>query len=313
MSHEHDHSRHAHRHGSANARSTPHGRTGERGRLLLALVVTSAILLAEVAGGLLSHSLSLLSDAGHMLTDLVAQGLSLAAIYIAARPADERRTYGWYRIEILAALMNGVTLLVLALWIVWRAVGRLWTPVEVQTGLMMGVASVGLLANLFAAWLLHGLSSLNMRGAFLHLLLDSLSSAAVILGGAIMYFAHGAYFVDSLMSILIGLFVLYSAFRLVREAVDVLLEAVPREIDLAGVTHAIDHVDGVAGVHDLHIWTITSGLHALSAHIVVQAQLRSDRDLLLNRVKEMLLKEFSIAHTTLQLESEDYEHVGHVC
>jgi cobalt-zinc-cadmium efflux system protein len=313
MTHEHHH--HSHRaHGRPPGSQTmPNGRTGERGRLVLIIVVTTAILLAEVVGGLLSHSLSLLSDAGHMLSDLVAQGLSLAAIVIATRPADARRTYGWYRIEILAALTNGLTLLVLALWIMWQAAHRVAAPVEVHTGLMLKVATVGFVANLFSAWLLHGLSSLNMRSAYLHLLLDSLSSAAVIIGGAIMHFARGAYVADPIISILIGLFVLYSAFRLIREAVDVLLEAVPREIDLAGVTHAIDHVDGVAGVHDLHIWTITSGLHALSAHIVVHADERSAQDQLLNRVKEMLLREFSIAHTTLQLESEDYEHVGHVC
>jgi cobalt-zinc-cadmium efflux system protein len=243
----------------------------------------------------------------------VAQGLSLGALYLAARPADERRTYGWYRIEILAALMNGVALVALSAGILWVGAHRLSSPVEIQTTRMIAIALVGLVSNLIGAWLLHDLESLNMRGAYLHILLDSLSSGAVVLGGLVMWWAKGLYWLDPVLSMLIGVFVLYSAYRLIREAVDVLLEAVPRGIDLAGVTHAIDHIDGVSGVHDLHIWTITSGLHALSAHLVVSPGHTAEHDQLLNRVKEMLLRDFSIAHTTLQIESEDYEHVGHVC
>jgi cobalt-zinc-cadmium efflux system protein len=288
-------------------------RARERRRLILTLGVTIVIMVAEILGGLWSHSLALLSDAGHMLSDVVAQGLSLGALYLAARPADERRTYGWYRIEILAALMNGVALVALSAGILWVAAHRLPTPVEVQTALMIKIAAVGLVANLIGAWLLHDLESLNMRGAYLHILLDSLSSAAVVVGGLIMWRSRGLYWLDPVLSLLIGVFVLYSAYRLIREAVDVLLEAVPRGIDLAGVTHAIDHIEGVSGVHDLHIWTITSGLHALSAHLVVTPGHTAEHDQLLNRVKEMLLRDFAIAHTTLQIESEDYEHVGHVC
>jgi cobalt-zinc-cadmium efflux system protein len=232
---------------------------------------------------------------------------------LATRPADDRRTYGWYRLEILAALMNGVALFALAAYILVQGGMRLAAPREVQTSLMMVIAAIGLVANLVGAWLLHDAKTLNLRSAYLHILLDTLSSAAVLAGGAVMFAARGLYWLDPLLSMIIGLFVLYSAYRLVRDAVDVLLEAVPRGIDLAGVTHAIDHVEGVCGVHDLHIWTITSGLHALSAHIVVAAGPPQARDQLLCRVQEMLLRDFAIAHTTLQFESPDHQHVGHVC
>jgi cobalt-zinc-cadmium efflux system protein len=245
---QHDHDDHRH----------SHERHRERSKLALTLALTSAILIAEVVGGLLSHSLSLLSDAGHMLSDVVAQALSLAAVILASRPADARRTYGWYRLEILAALVNGLALFPLALVIMWKGAERLHSPVEIHTGLMLAVAAVGLLANLGGMWLLHDLSSLNARGAYLHILGDTLSSLAVLIGGAVMYALSGAYWLDPLLSMLIGVFILYSAYRLVREAVDVLLETVPRSIDLHRVTTAIDGVNGVSAVHDLHIWTITS-------------------------------------------------------
>jgi cobalt-zinc-cadmium efflux system protein len=288
-------------------------RHGDRKRLIGALIVTSVLLVAEVVGGLLSHSLALLSDAGHMLSDVVAQALSLAALVIAARPADARRTYGWHRVEILAALGNGLTLVVLSLIIVWEGWQRLHSPVPVQTTLMMPIAALGFAANLVGAWLLHGSHSLNVKGAYLHILGDTLSSLAVVAGGAIMYFAHGMYWLDPALSIVIGLFILYSSYTLIHDAVDVLLEAVPRDVDLAGVTHAIDGMAQVVAVHDLHVWTITSGLHALSAHIVVRKCDTEQRDRLLNDIKQVLEHRFKITHTTLQVESESYDHDCHVC
>jgi cobalt-zinc-cadmium efflux system protein len=307
----HDHAAKSSGNPSADARERSRAR--ERQKLMLTIGVTAAILVAEVIGGLISHSLSLLSDAGHMFSDVVAQALSLIALYIATRPKDDRRTYGWYRIEILAALLNGITLFVLAGFILWQGALRLRAPVEIQTPVMMLIASIGLIANLIGAWLLHDLKSLNARGAYLHIVFDLVSSVGVLLAGGVMWLAHGLYWLDPVLSMAIGVIILYSAYRLVREAVDVLLEAVPSGIDLAGVTHAIDRVPGVSQVHDLHIWTITSGLYALSAHIVVAAGHGKDNDELLNRVKEMLMRDFEIAHTTLQLESSAYEHVGHVC
>lgn len=289
------------------------GRHGDRRRLTAALLVTTLILVAEVVGGLLSHSLALLSDAGHMLSDVVAQALSLAALVIAARPSDARRTYGWHRVEILAALGNGVTLVVLALAIVWEGTQRLRAPVEVHTGIMMPIAAVGFVANLAGVWLLREAHSLNVKGAYLHVLGDTLSSLVVVVGGAVMYFARGAYWLDPALSIAIGLFILYSSYALVRDAVDVLLETVPRDIDLAAVTHAIDRMPHVTAVHDLHVWTITSGLLALSAHIVVRHPGAAERDQLINEVKRVLAEQFKIEHTTLQLESESYDHECHVC
>jgi cobalt-zinc-cadmium efflux system protein len=308
--HHHDHS-----HPLTLAREPGHAesRRSERRKLALTLVVTCAILIAEVIGGLLSHSLALLSDAGHMLSDVVAQALSLVALVLASRPADARRTYGWYRLEILAALINGLTLIALSGGILWSAAHRLSAPVEIHTRMMMIIAGVGLLANLVGAYLLHDAKSLNVKGAYLHILGDTLSSVAVLIGGAVMFAVGGAYWLDPALSMLIGVFILYSSYSLVREAVDVLLETVPRHVDLEGVDKAIHAVDGVSEVHDLHIWTITSGMYALSAHIVVAAGHGEHNDVLLNKVKDVLLRDFNISHTTLQLESETYEHVGHVC
>jgi cobalt-zinc-cadmium efflux system protein len=299
----HSHEDHDHDHG--------HDRAGERRRLTLTLLVTAAILVAEVIGGWLAHSLALLSDAGHMFSDLVAQGLSLAAMIFATRPPDARRTYGWHRLEILAALVNGLTLFALSGWILWSGWQRLRAPVEVNTNLMLLIAAIGLLANVVGAWLLHGAHSLNARSAYLHILTDLLSSVAVLVAGAAMHFARGWYWLDPLLSMLIGVFILYSAYRLIREAVDVLLETVPRGIDLGGVSRAIVDVGGITAVHDLHIWTITSGLYALSAHIVFGPANQPDE--LLRRVNEMLRRDFSIAHTTLQLESQNEDHSCHVC
>jgi cobalt-zinc-cadmium efflux system protein len=309
---------HHHHHSHAHSFALPLGphveeRAGERKKLVLALVVTLVIMFAEIVGGFLSHSLALLSDAGHMLSDVVAQGLSLMALILAARPADARRTYGWYRLEILAALANGLTLIALSFGVLWSAAHRLQAPVEIKTGMMMIIAGIGLVANLVGAYVLHDAKSLNAKGAYLHILGDTLSSAAVLAGGAVMFAVKGWFWLDPVLSMVIGLFILYSSYSLVREAVDVLLETVPRDVDLADVSRTIDAVDGVCSVHDLHIWTITSGMYALSAHIVVTAGHDEHNDVLLNKVKDVLLQKFKISHTTLQLESEKYEHVGNVC
>ncbi len=308
--------RHDHPHGGAAAHAAAHreGRAGEERRVVLVLALTALILGVEVAGGLASHSLALLSDAGHMLSDVAAQVLSLVALKIAARPSEPRRTYGWYRVEILAALVNGVALIVLAAGIVWSAVGRLrGGEAQIQTGIMITVAAIGLAANLLAAWLLHGAQSLNVRGAYLHVLTDSLSSVAVVAGGVVMAAAHGLYWLDPVLSIAIGLFVVWSAWRLVSEAVDVLLENVPAEVDPSAVGAAIGRCVGVLEVHDLHIWTITSGLYALSAHVVVASDDLHRNDEVLTEVKRGLMGGFRISHTTIQIETSRYEHIGHTC
>ena len=192
----------------------------------------------------------------------------------------------------------------------WQAYRRFGQPVEVHTGVMIGIAAAGLVANLLGAWLLHGAQNLNVRGAYLHVVSDTVSSVAVLIGGIVMYFKKGLYFLDPLLSILIGVFVLWGAVRLVREAVDILLETVPRELDRDRVCTAIREVDGVIAIHDVHIWSITSGLHSLSAHVVVQVEGEQRHDELLRRLHEVLQREFKIEHSTLQLEPVGFDHIG---
>jgi cobalt-zinc-cadmium efflux system protein len=306
--HDHDHAGHSH--GLPRATNDPAQRARDRRRLLFALGITAILFVCELVGGLYARSLALVSDAGHMLSDLFAQGLALGAIVLAARPADARRTFGWQRVEILAALANGILLGLLSGALMWQAYRRFGEPVEVHTGIMMGIATAGLFANLLGAWLLHGAQNLNVRGAYLHVISDTVSSVAVLIGGAVMYFAHGLYFLDPLLSVLIGIFVLWGAVRLVREAVDILLETVPRELDRDRVCTAIQQVDGVLAIHDVHIWSITSGLHSLSAHVVVRVEGDARHDELLRRLHEMLQREFQIEHSTLQLEPLGFDHVG---
>jgi len=299
----HDHAGHHHGHS--------HARISDSRRLVLTLCVTLAFLGAEIVGGLLSHSLSLLSDAGHMFSDIVAQVLALLALIVATRPADARRTYGWYRLEILAALANGLILLVLAAGVIWKAAHRLHEPVHIESALMTGVAGLGLLANLLSAWLLHGSTSLNMRGAYLHIVMDTLSSVTVLIGGIAIWIRPSLGFLDPVLSMVIGLFIIYTGYRLLREAVDVLLEAVPKDLDLARLTHAMDHVDGVLKVHDLHIWTITSGRHALSAHVMVGPN--QDRDAILDKLNALLTTDFDIQHVTIQIERDAEHPLCHAC
>ncbi|MEO6952496.1 MAG: cation diffusion facilitator family transporter [Polyangia bacterium] len=311
--HGHDHAGHSHSLPRRPSVATPESRARDSRRLKLAVGITAVLFVCELVGGLLSHSLALVSDAGHMLSDIFAQGLALGAIVLAARPADSRRTFGWHRIEILAALANGILLGLLSGALMWQAYRRIGTPVEVHTGLMMIIAAAGLVANLLGAWLLHGAQNLNVRGAYLHVISDTVSSVAVLVGGAAMYFAKGLYFIDPILSILIGLFVLWGAVRLVREAVDILLETVPRELDRDRVTSAIGAVRGVVEVHDMHIWSITSGMCSMSAHVVVRIEAGQSQDDLLRNLHEVLQREFQICHSTLQLEPIGFDHVGTVC
>ncbi|MBI4508066.1 MAG: cation transporter [Deltaproteobacteria bacterium] len=302
-----------HPHGAGKAVPHVHAGAQDRQRLVLSLCITGAILLIELIGGILARSMALLSDAGHMFTDLTAQVLSLFALLFAMRPADARRTYGYYRMEILAALANGTALVVLGGTILYGSYRRLESPMAVKTEILIPIAVIGLLANALGAWLLHGSHSLNVRAAYMHVLSDALSSLAVVVGGVVMAWRRGMYVIDPILGLGIGVVVIVNAYRLVRDAADVLLEAVPGHVDLERVREDVRALDGIEDVHDLHIWTITSGLHALSAHIVVkQGTLVAANDELLTRVKELLLRRHRIAHSTLQIESTSYEHVSHV-
>lgn len=304
--HEHSHKRHARV-------------SGSRRRLSIVLVLTALYMIAEAVGGWWTGSLALLADAGHMLADVAALGLALMALWFSARPATSSKTFGYYRLEILAALINGVALVLISLFIFYEAYHRWAAPPEVRSTVMIFVATGGLCINLVCAWLLHGdhKDDLNVRGAWLHIMGDALGSVGAMAAGALMSL-YGWYTADPLFSVLISLLIVLSSWHLIRESTNVLLEGTPAHINLAAVEDAILETDGVNGVHDLHIWTITSGREALSAH-VIHAYTTSQPDLL----KELRMKlhdRFGVDHLTIQMETPDFEdetfhfcHAGTAC
>jgi cobalt-zinc-cadmium efflux system protein len=314
--HDHGHSHgHGHGHGHGKPPRRPSNlaeeRRKDRKRLLFALILTSTIALVEAVGGYLTNSLALMSDAGHMLTDVSALALSLLALWFSGKPANLKKTYGYYRMEILSALLNGVLLLGITGFIVVEAWERFREPASVRLGPMAVVALVGLVANLAALAFLHRTHSLNVRGAFLHVLGDALSSVGVLVGAGLMALT-GWYVVDPAISVLISVVIVVGALRLLRDAVDVLLEAVPAHVDLEAVRELLLKVPGVSAVHDLHVWTISSGLYALSVHLVVVNAMACNNDEILSAVKHDLFDRFGIDHTTIQIESEAYAHMGEV-
>jgi len=270
--------------------------------LLVAFSITLSFLVVEVVGGVLTNSLALIADAGHMLSDVAALGLGIFAIWMAMRPATATRTYGFHRVEILAALANGAMLVAIAIYIFWQAGQRLQEPPEVRSLPMLLVAVAGLGANAASGSLLfrHSKESLNVRGAFLHVLADGLGSAGAICAGAIML-ATGWYRADAVAGVFIGVLVLVSSWRLLRESVGVLLEAVPPHVDAREIEAALKGVSGVEGVHDLHIWTVTSGFVALTCH----AELNQSCDIqqVLVELCGMLHERYGIRHVTIQPET----------
>ncbi len=291
---------------------SPEARLVQKRRLTAVLALTATFLIVEVVGGILSGSLALLSDAGHMLTDLLALVLSLAAIQFAALPATPAKSYGYHRLEILSALLNGALLILISAGILYHAFLRLVEPVPVQSGLMMVVALAGLSANLVSiAILSRAHQSLNLRCARMHVISDALSSSGVVAAGLAISLT-GWERLDAVVGALIAVVIVVGAVRLVREAVDVLLEATPAGIDLDRVSEAIAAVPGVLEVHDLHIWSITTGLPALSGHVRLEVGLRASTDEMLNRIKQTVRDRFGIVHTTIQVESRTYQEVGEV-
>lgn len=306
-SHGHDHhGGHDHHHHGPDAREiarmSPEDRAREQRSLLFTLGITATIMVLEAVGGFLSGSLALRADAGHMLTDSSSLLLAALAFSFASRPADRRRTYGYYRLEILAALVNGVLLLALAGWIVWEAIERFSHPRAIDAKTMMSIAAIGLVANLVGLVLLGRKGgSLNLRGAYLHVLGDTLSSVGVVVAGTVILLT-GWTLVDPILSIAIALVIVWSAWSLVRASVDVLLEAVPAHLDLAEVLHAMEQIPGVATIHDLHIWTISSGIHSLSAHVVVESCDMGRNEEILRELRAMLEERYGLDHVTLQIE-----------
>ena len=277
-------------------------RQESRRRLTLVLGITAAVMVAEAVGGWLAHSLALLADAGHMLADVAALGLSLVVAYLAQRPATAERTFGLLRLEIVAALVNGAALLAISLGIALEALQRFRAPSQVHGALLLGVAAVSLVANVAGAAILHRghHHSLNQRGAYLHIVGDVLGSAGALAAGAIIL-ATGWVQADPLISVLIAVLILGSAWRLVKESTDILLEAAPGHIALADVHDRIASIPGVASVHDLHVWTVTSGVIAMSGHLVVQNP--GDNQRVLEAVQERL-GAMGIGHVTVQMERD---------
>jgi len=272
---------------------------------LIAVAITAAFTVIELLGGLLSGSLALMSDAAHMFTDTVALVLSLVAIRIAYRPPTEEQTYGFIRAEILAALANGAILVVITILIAYQAVLRIIHPPTIEAPLMLLVAVAGLVANAAGVYVLHDKSrtSLNVRGAFLHMMSDLLSLVAVIVA-ALLILLFNLKIADPVLSILIGIIILWGAWKLVTQSTQILLESVPSSIRLEDVRQSIKTVRGIVEVHDLHVWTLSSGLYALSAHLVVEDRLLSACSSVVADCEDMLADKFGISHSTFQLECQ---------
>ena len=304
----------AHSHAHQHRRSSDNWR-----RLSLVLTLTILYMIAEAFGGWWTGSLALLADAGHMFTDVAALVLALTAVWFASRPATSKKTFGYYRLEIIAALVNGVALVIISLFIFYGAYERWLAPPVVRTGPMILVASGGLVINLICAWILHAPNEvdLNIRGASMHVLGDALGSVAAILAGVCMWL-FGWYAADALFSVVISVLIIWGSVRLIRESTNVLLEGTPAHINLAAVEDEILATAGVAAVHDLHVWTITSGREALSAH-VIHAESISQPDLL-RELRTKLHDRFGVDHLTIQMETPDFEdetfhfcHAGTAC
>jgi cobalt-zinc-cadmium efflux system protein len=281
-------------------------------RLWIALGVSLLIVTVEVIGGVLGRSLALLGDSAHVLTDVLTVGIAILTLRLGRMRHTPRRTFGYHRAEIFAALVNGSTLIGVALLIIYQAFLRLQQPPTVQGPLVLAVASVGLLGNLVMAGLLapNRKTNLNVRGAFLHALSDTLSSLAVIISSLIIIFT-GYNGVDPLVAALIGVLIIRSAYGLVRDSTNILLEATPKQFELGKIAETIRSIDGVKGVHDLHVWTITSGLYALSGHVTLDANTIIDGSAIISRVAARLKDSFGIEHVTLQMERETLESLQH--
>ena len=295
-----------------------HGhRSTSRRSLSVSLALITGYMVVEVVGGLVSGSLALLADAGHMLTDAAAIGLALLAIWISGRPASIGQTFGFHRTEILAALLNALSLWLIAALIFFEASRRFGDSIDVDGGLMLVVGVVGLGVNVAAAWVLHRSAgySLNVEGAFLHVIADLLGSVAVISAG-VLVLALGWDVADPIFGIVIGVFILASSMRLLWKVVHVLMEGTPAHLDLHLLCHRLEELEGVTGIHDIHAWSITTGYDALSAHVTADVAVMEDPNPVLQRLRDIASSEFGIAHVTIQLEdstdgcAEDH-HIEH--
>ncbi len=307
----HDHGHEAREHERGHERNL--SRTPREGRrdLLIALAITILMMVAEVVGGLLSNSLALLSDAGHMLTDNLALLLSFFAMKFATMPATERKTFGFYRLEILAALLNGIVLVLLSFYIMYQAYLRMLHPQPVQGSLMLVIAVIGLAANVVGALFLfkHSHTNLNIRGAYLHIIGDALSSIGVVIGGLVILYT-GWYLIDPILSIFISLVIIYGSWSLVKESVNILLESVPTHINIDTIAEEIAKIKGVREAYHIHVWTITSGVYAMSAHVLIDDRLVSGSREIIDEIRNLLSGKFNVLHSTIQLECDRCDMTG---
>ncbi len=280
--------------------------------LKIAIILTAIIFLMELSGGIISNSLALLSDAAHVFMDVVALILAYGALKISAHPSNRNVTFGYHRFEIFAALINGLTIIGVAIFIFYEAYGRILAPPAVKGTEVLVIATIGMIVNIYAALKLHGHQDLNIKGAYLHVIGDALASIAVI-GGAIIIILTGKTIVDPLLSVLIGMMLLYGAGRLVFGSVRILLEFAPKHVDADRLKEIVMQVEGVKGVHDIHIWSICSNIHAMSAHVLVDRIHVQQTEILVHKISEILRERFRILHTTLQFECAECEpvEIGH--
>jgi len=293
---------HGHDHGKGSHAGHDHTAGANERSLKIALALTCAFLVVELAGGFIAHSLALLSDAAHMFTDTAALAIALMAIRIAKRPADSKRTFGYHRFEILAAAFNAVLLLAVAVYILWEAYLRLKTPPEVSSNLMLGIAIVGLVVNLLSMKVLRSgqEESVNVKGAYLEVWADMIGSIGVILGAVVIKFT-GWTWVDSAVAILIGLWVVPRTVTLLKSSINILLEGVPEDVDMEKLKAMLLSIRGVKSLHDLHVWSVTSGKSTLTVHLVVEAEANAEQDIL-PVVRQRLADSFGIHHITVQCE-----------
>ena len=283
-------------------------------KLTIALAIASAITLLEFFGGLLSNSIALLSDAGHMLADVMAVSLSLFAIKLATRQHTQKLTYGYHRAEVLAALANGIMLAIIVTFLFRETYARLLNPPSIDIPILLGVALIGLVANISMAFILKEVrkTSIGARSAFLHVFYDTISSVGVITGGVIAAFTQ-IYAVDPVIAFMIAGLIVRGAVSLLRESIHILLEGAPIGINLQGIIAEIKNVNGVQEIHELHVWAISSGLNALSGHVIVKDQMVSESARIIDEIGSILKTKFKISHTTIQIESEktikDIKHI----
>jgi len=277
-------------------------------RLSWSLFITLAFIFVEAAAGFFANSLALLTDAAHNFTDVIALGISWYAVRLATQPSNSKNTYGYHRAGILAALLNSTTLVLISIGIFYAAYRRFINPPQVNSIVLMGVGLIAFLVNLVAALLLQRGShdDLNLHSAFIHMLGDAASTIGAVIAGVIIYFAH-ANWLDPFVSVLIGFLILYSAWGILRETVDILLESTPRDVDMSAMVHDMMQVKGVIGIHDLHVWSITRGLRTMSAHVLTDDISISAGVTIQHQLNELVFQRYHVGHATLQLECVDCE------